>query len=86
VEAGANGALVAVSAVWYSLSPHLFWKSRKKTFSLERDRTFGTMTSDNFSGRENSEAFIAELGSLIVRFPTFFDYVHLFTKQFFTLF
>jgi hypothetical protein len=62
VEAGVRkGApLVAVSAVWDSLSPHLFWKSRKKTFSHERDRTFGTMASDkNLSGAKNSEAFTA---------------------------
>ncbi len=44
--------LVAVSAVWYSLSPHLFWKSRKKVVSHERDRTFGTMASDNNPDRK----------------------------------
>jgi hypothetical protein len=59
VAAGVKGApLVAVSAVWDSLSPHLFWKSRKKRFSHERDRTFGTMASDsNFSGPGKFKSF-----------------------------
>jgi hypothetical protein len=36
VEAGVKGALlVAVSAVWDSLSPHLFWKSKKKRFHMK---------------------------------------------------